>query len=60
MSGSCVELSDDIDQELWITEKLILQHIGKLKDNKAAGTDELGLSFNNPLTPIGSPVTHEN
>ena len=43
VSGSCVELSDDGDQELWITEELILKHIGKLKDNKAAGTDELGL-----------------
>ena len=45
VSGSCVELSDERDQELWITEELIVRHIGKLKDNKAAGTDELGSSF---------------
>ena len=43
VSGSCVELIGD--QELWITEELILKHIGKLKENKAAGTDELGSSF---------------
>ena len=28
VSGSCVELIDDSDQELWITEELILKHIG--------------------------------
>ena len=36
VSGSDVELSDDSDQELWITEELIFRHIG---------TDELGSSF---------------
>ena len=33
------------EQELWITEELIFGHIERLKDNKAAGTDELGSSF---------------
>ena len=45
VSGSDEELSDDSEQELWITEELIFGHIEKLKDNKAAGTDELGSSF---------------
>ena len=45
VNGSCVELSDERDQELWITEELILRHVGKLKDNKVAGTDELSSSF---------------
>ena len=27
---------------LWITEKLIMEYIGKIKENKAAGTDDLG------------------
>ena len=39
-SGTCVELSDDGDQELWITEELIVSHIGKIKENKATGTDD--------------------
>ena len=30
------------ENELWITEELILEHIGKIKENKAAGTDDLG------------------
>ena len=33
-----MELSDDSEQELWITEELIFGHIERLKDNKAAGT----------------------
>ena len=30
------------EKELWITEELILEHIGKIKENKAAGTEDLG------------------
>ena len=30
------------ENKLWITEELILEHIGKIKENKAAGTDDLG------------------
>ena len=30
------------ENELWITEEFILEHIGKIKENKAAGTDFLG------------------
>ena len=49
VNESCGKLSDDrvdeVGQELWITEELILKHIGKLKDNTAAGTDELGSTF---------------
>ena len=42
------------DAGLWITEELILQHIGKLKDNKAEGTDELGSSF---ITRLAGSLT---
>ena len=31
-----------IENELWITEEFILEHIGKITENKAAGTDDLG------------------
>ena len=59
ISCSCVDLSDDTDQELWITEELILKHIGKLKDNKAAGTDELGSSFIPETGRIASVATDD-
>ena len=31
-----------IENELSITEEFILEHIEKIKENKAAGTDDLG------------------
>ena len=30
------------ENELWITEELILEHIRKIKENEAARTDDLG------------------
>ena len=52
-----MELSDDGDQDLWITEELIVNHIGKIKENKAAGTDELGSSFIKRLAgPLALPL----
>ena len=49
-----MELSVDSDQE--ITEELIMKYIRKLKDNKAAGTDELGSSFKRLAGSLALPL----
>ena len=47
MSGSCVELRDDSDQELWITEELI-SHMGSSKTTKLQGR----MNWAHPLLPL--------
>ena len=49
-----MELRVDSDQE--ITEELIMKYIRKLKDNKAAGKDELGSSFKRLAGSLALPL----